>query len=439
MRTFFSPPSVAHSVQKQMQSVLDETPQTTAQWCGFMLRSIICAKEVQSLVLQDVLSRIEENTKQYQANLSTFSDLWKYKIHQEHLLIQLANCMPKSLPFPVNLIQPNGNISHYTLSRSPTLTPKCAYHYHNIHLVCDTGQYHLHLYAGSTPFAYVKATPWTLIADVWVDVGWLGVSISRTKRHLDFLKQYGSEPLHITCIGHSLGGSIARLQTFLLEQLDPECRRARYHYHAYSAPGRIYYSDTLMPWLSLALGLLVAHYAHATSAPIALGILTWATSVFLSSLWARKHLGGFPKCASVTLLQPVAHTRQQAPSTWTHLARFNVFSNTLTIETNSDTKKTWSYQSVEVNQRITYATTSKIESIIEFGHSSNLYQHDHWWIRHMWTVTYVYLLQGSLSIAGLLGVGGIWCADQTTVAISKSLSFFHNPTQYLRLAKEYKQ
>ena len=129
-------------------------------------------------------------------------------------------------------------------------------------------------------------------------------------------------------------------------------------------------------------------------------------------MWSKKHLKGFPAVEKITLSHQHAHTQKQSPSTWTHLARYNIFSKNLHVEASTVVRKAWHDESIEIDQRIQYPHTSKVESIVEFGHLACMHKDDNWWRRHMWTVTYIYLLQTSLSTVGFFGASAIYAGEK---------------------------
>lgn len=265
------------------------------------------------------------------------------------------------------------------------------------------------LFSGTAPFAHYIATPLTLFVDAVGDVGELLSSKKQSQKLYHRIQQqqspHSNGKTHITFIGHSLGGSVAKREATLMKSLTPNDYCV--HYRSYSAPGKIRTLDTLAPWLSvaaalgLAIGLSFLGMPPLVYSLAALGTLFLGLSLY--TLWAYTHKDLPPaETKQIVLTIDKDQVRKHTPGNWSHMARFNVFSDNTRTSSDSNISNFWHDNDIEVHQRVQEKKRSVIEATIGVGHG-HLHQDDSWWQRHLTTILFVLFTKPVLITVG--GVG----------------------------------
>lgn len=386
--------------------MLDGKPESSKVFAAFYQAAFLHPTTMRSLVIASLLERLHNNSNDYQT--STDSDMqWKYKIQQDHLLVILAKAMPPQLSTQVPLINEHGDVEPYRFEKPYRMLSYLQSSYYGIHLANASGSSHLLLFSGTAPFAHYNATPLTLFFDALGDVGEAFSSKAQTKQLIKnrLLKENQSVKPHVTFLGHSLGGAVARREAKLCRDLNT-ANQLEVQYRSYSAPNPIRTHDVVIPWLSviLGVGLAISLTSGVGMLPtIAIGLGTFMLGIAGYSIWSYANTTTTSSALQMDTCMDHAFVKQCSPGNWSHMARYPVFDKKTTLTDASDCKSNWYQADIEITQRVrTSPNKTHIESTIGIGHGY-LHPDDSWRQRHLTTLSFVLITKPILLTVGFLG------------------------------------
>ena len=398
--------SIQKLVDSRLQSMLDGKPQSIKIFAKFYRAALFHPTTTRSLVIASLLERLNKNSGDYR-KCSDSDKQWKYKIQQDHILVMLAQAMPPQLQTKVPLINEHGNIELYHFETPYRMLSYLQSSYYGIHLANASGSSHLLLFSGTAPFAHYNATPLTMFFDALGDIGEAFSSTTQTKQLIrdKLLKENQSDKPHVTFLGHSLGGAVARREAKLCRRLDTQ-RQLEVQYRSYSAPHPIRTHDVVIPWISvivaIALGISLTGGVGMLPA-ISIGLAAFILGIAGYSVWSYANATTTSSALQMDTCMKHAFVKQCSPGDWSHMARYPVFDKKTTLTDASDCKSNWYQADIEITQRVrTSPNKTHIESTIDIGHGY-LHPDDSWRQRHLTTLSFVLITKPILLTVGFLG------------------------------------